>query len=95
MDCTPASTSAAGGAGRFSVVPSPSSPETLPPQQRTPPVVVTAQVCSGPAAMSCAPDSTSLAGGQPWFSVVPSPSWPEPFSPQQRTPPERSSAQLW
>ena len=63
-----------GGTNRASVVPSPSWPEVLLPQQRTPPPVVKAQVFSPPAARAATPPDRPLTSvGTLRLVVVPSP----------------------
>jgi len=73
------------GALRVSTIPSPSWPLELSPQQTETPVVVIAQACVAPTAISST--SRSLAGdtatGRLRLTVEPSPSWPEEFEPQQ------------
>lgn len=58
--------------------PLPSWPDELPPQQRTPPAVVRAQVCDEPAAIALTPVRTGERGGS--FREPPPlmPSWPAP-----------------
>ena len=65
----------------------PTSALRLWPQQRTPPAVVTTQVCLSPAAIAWTSAMTSAAGGVARSVLLPSPSWPMTFPPQQRTPP--------
>src|SRR6185295_15821972 len=61
------------GTGSSSFVPSPSWPWLLLPQQRTPPPIISAQVCAPPAAIACTPDSTSEFGGRERSALAPSP----------------------
>src|SRR4051812_49885829 len=75
-------------------VSSPSCPMSFAPQQRSPPVAVTAQVKLGPAATSRAAVNTSVAGGANVSTYVPSPSSPLPLCPQQRTPPAIVTTQV-
>ena len=80
---------ATGSAGveRLVVVPSPSWPKLLLPQQTTP-VAVTAQVWLLPAEIAATPLPSPLTGvGVERSVVVPSPSWPPEFSPQQTAAP--------
>jgi hypothetical protein len=67
----------------------------LEPQHTTPPLVVTAHVWLGPAAIAATPLSSPLtATGVNRLVVVPSPSWPEEFEPQHFTPPPVVSAHV-
>src|SRR5437870_1511420 len=79
------------GVDRFVVVPSPSWPWMLSPQQRTVPAT-SAQVSSRPAAIAAAFVRPETLTGVGRLVVVPSPSSPEPLSPQQRTVPSASRA---
>src|SRR2546427_9926415 len=73
------------GINRSVVVPSPSSPLPLAPQQYPTPSAVTPQVWAVPAvtALKLTPAGVSTSTGLDWGVVVPSPSWPLPM-PQQR-----------
>jgi len=83
------------GTELFFVVPFPSWPERLRPQQRTPPPAATAQVWAPPAAISTTPEASPVTWtGTELFFVVPFPSWPERLSPQQLTPPDVVMAQV-
>src|SRR5438876_12385614 len=75
------------GAVRFAVVPSPSWPLALKPQQYTPPSPVVPQVCRSPALTDVntsgdAPDPTTCTGVL-LLVIVPSPSSPRLLLPQQ------------
>ena len=76
----PSPTTAAGMARNASwvpPVPSPSWPHWFRPQHWTPPDIVSAQVCSPPAAMAVTPPvSATTSTGLVRSVVVPSPSWP-------------------
>ena len=83
-------------AGRV-VVPSPSSPLPLSPQQRTAPAVVSAQLEAMvlPAAIAATPlDRPTTCTGVSRLIVVPSPSWPEKLLPQHLAAPAVVTAQL-
>src|SRR5215813_14127223 len=75
------------GLARSMIVPSPSSPLSLRPQQRSRPVVSTAHVWSAPAASRAGvhiapePAPTTLIGALAPVSLPP-PSWPHAPSPQ-------------
>src|SRR5205085_12083516 len=90
----PVRASVAGGVASSINDPSPSSPPPLWPQHRTPPAVVTTQVCALPAESDVASPTTSFTGGVARSVVVPSPSWPKVLAPQQRTPPAAVSAHV-
>ena len=77
------------------VVPSPSSPTSLPPQHCTDPSGASAQLWRPPAAIVLDGGNENTPTGVPLFSVDPLPSWPASFWPQQRALPSSSSAQLW
>ena len=65
------------------------------PQQRTPPAVISAQVCAPPAAIALTPvEHVGGSAARGRSVVVPSPSWPDSLAPQQRTPPPVISAQV-
>src|ERR1035437_8557912 len=76
------------------VVPLPSSPGPLDPQQRTELSVRRAQVWRKPAEIVVAVVMPLTATGVELFVVVPSPSWPQLLSPQQRTEPPVRRAQV-
>src|SRR5207244_1683517 len=91
-----ASPEAATGAWRWIVVPSPSWPTPLPPQHLTPPPLVSAQVCSSPAAIAAAfrrAEGTSGGAEEPALrgevSAAPEPASsaaaPRPASAKRRT----------
>src|SRR5512133_2083298 len=83
------------GNRRSPLLPSPSCPEPLSPQQRTPPARLRAQVWFRPAATATAPRASSeRAVGRVRVFVVPSPSCPATFRPQHLTAPRRVSAQV-
>src|SRR5436190_16979233 len=65
------------------------------PQQRWPPVLISAHVNRLPFASARTPVNRSAVGTVGRFIVVPSPSWPEVLPPQQRTPPVTITAQVW
>ena len=77
------------------VVPSPSWPLTLCPQQCAAPDVVTPQVKENPALMEAKAWLPKTATGTSFSMVVPSPSWPLPLFPQQRAAPDVVTPQLW
>ena len=81
---------AVGNATRCWLVPSPSWPAQLDPQQYAVPPATRPQVCAAPAtsAVKVRPPLTAtgavrLAELSPSTPLVPSPSWPYPFRPQQ------------
>ena len=94
----PSPTTAAGMARNASwvpPVPSPSWPHWFRPQHWTPPDIVSAQVCSPPAAMAVTPPvSATTSTGLVRSVVVPSPSWPYELSPQHWTPPAVVNTQV-
>src|SRR5215471_11778380 len=85
-----------GTAAKF-VVPLPSWPDELSPQQRPVKLVTsTAQVCVFPVTTSkpsFKPNTAVSAVGRTLLVLV-SPSWPNPSSPQQRIEPSKEIAQL-
>ena len=75
------------------VVPLPSWPERLRPQQLTPPAIVSAQVCQELALIATIVFPAlvkSTSTGTRLLVVVPLPSWPASLAPQHFTPPDRS-----
>src|SRR4051812_34256955 len=65
-------------------------------QHLTPPDVVTAHVCDGPADMSDTPVKPLTASGLGLFAEpAPFPSWPWASYPQQSTKPVAMTAQVW
>jgi hypothetical protein len=91
------------GFDRFTVVPSPSRPFPLLPQQRAVPSVSRAHVDSSPAEICatprrtltpCSAPSSRTCTGERLLTVVPSPSWPAELSPQQRTVPSVINAHV-
>src|SRR5262252_5882727 len=74
--------------------PSPRTPERWPPQQRTPPAVVTAQVFAIDVPTPRAPVRTLRPSGGDRSIAAPFPIWPESFRPQQRTLPVVSTTQV-
>src|SRR6188768_1416095 len=83
-------------ASRRRVVPSPTWPNSLPPQHSTAPSVRSAQLWRWPRASAVAPpERPCTSTGVSRRCVVPSPSWPYWLSPQHLTPPPRRTAQLW
>src|SRR3954463_3797701 len=64
MPRTSVRTSALGVLTAAVLLPSPTSPETLSPQQRTPPAVVRAQTSPRPASMALTPANASVVGGR-------------------------------
>src|SRR6266566_10011771 len=100
----PASTAAklsppvtATGLVRFVVVPSPSWPLSLSPQQYAAPAVVTPQVWKLPAltAAKVSPPTTATGLVCFVFAQVPSPSAPPPLYPQQYAAPAVVMAHVW
>src|SRR5919199_605110 len=85
----------AGVSRRARVVPSPSFPLVLSPQQRPVPSVITAQVKKTPAVIAVAPDRPATLTGDNELIRVPFPSCPVKFAPQQRAVPSLSTAQVW
>src|ERR1041385_4631091 len=73
--CVPAGRRARVGAGRRTVVPSPTPPASFEPQQETFPVVRTTQVWYRPAAIVWAPNPTETGVAEPVL-LIPVPSWP-------------------
>src|SRR2546425_446730 len=73
------------GVNRPVVVPSPSWPLPLAPQQYAAPAAVTPQVWAAPAvtAAKLTPAGACTSTGLDRSVVVPSPSWPLPLPPQQ------------
>src|SRR5207249_1684907 len=73
------------GVNRSVVVPSPSWPSTLRPQQKAVPAAVTPQVWTAPAVTAAQPPPAraSTRTGLDRLVVAPSPSWPKPLRPQQ------------
>src|SRR5439155_1679301 len=65
------------GVSRLIVVPSPSWPALLSPQQEAAPAAVTPQVCESPARTAANVTPPDTSAGVNRKSVVPSPSWPE------------------
>src|SRR5258706_1494375 len=82
------------GVARGRVVPSPSWPASLAPQQRTPPFARPAQVWSPPSATTVALVIQGTEAGVLRLVLRLSPSWPLVPAPQQRTVPSTSTAQL-
>src|SRR5437763_12665411 len=83
------------GVVRPTVVPSPSCPESLPPQAHTeapPATIATAE--SKPAAMLVTWDRAVILTGTALLAVLPLPSWPTLSSPQAHTVPSERSARL-
>jgi hypothetical protein len=81
---------------RFVVVPSPTPPKPLLPQQLTAPVESNAQVWNPPAAMTLTPpDSPVTSVGVVCRVVVLSPTCPELLNPQHFAAPVESNAQVW
>ena len=77
------------------VVPSPSCPKSLPPQQRAVPSASSAHVCIHPAVMATAPVRPDTTTGVVELVAVPSPSCPESLPPQHLAVPSASSPQVW
>jgi hypothetical protein len=79
------------------MVPLPSCPSKLSPQQITCPPSVSAHVWLFPAASCTTPPRPGTAAGVGWLlpPVVPSPSWPRKLSPQHDTVCVARSAQVW
>src|SRR5262245_11263147 len=73
------------GAARFSVVPSPSWPASLVPQQRTPPFSRIAQAWYGPIDSERTAPSPSIGTGFALRSFTFGPSWPRLLVPQHLT----------
>src|SRR5688572_934097 len=65
------------------VLPMPSRPSSLFPQQCASPVAVTAHVCASPPAIDVNLGLPLTAVGTSAFACVPLPSWPARFPPQQ------------
>src|SRR5438128_1301547 len=64
------------GLDRFVLVPSPSCPSPLDPQQYAAPLGVTPQVCRPPALTATNGRPPATGTGLDWLVVVPAPSWP-------------------
>src|SRR4051812_16647396 len=95
---------AATGALCVVVVPSPSWPLSLPPQQYTVPAARSAQVWSAPAARAVAPTVPPSATPRPWTwtgvllragAGLAAPSGDGVLSPQHTAVPSASAAQVW
>lgn len=84
-DSTPDSTADDGGLDWFTVLPVPSCPLLLEPQQNTP-LSFTAHVWEWPVPIAVAPLSIAATGGETTSISSPFPSWPRLFAPQQYTP---------
>ena len=82
------------GLAEVVVVPLPSWPESLAPQQNTRPSFKRAQLCCAPAVISTAPASPETAAGRARSTVLPSPSCPASLAPQQATVPSLFRAQV-
>src|SRR6476661_2658918 len=89
----PAAFSTTTGSSRLVVVPSPSTPLALSPQQRAVASFIRAHVCGSPRAIWVMPVSGPVPAGfltttgSSRLVVVPSPSFPLPLLPQQRAVP--------
>jgi hypothetical protein len=83
------------GTAVFIVVPLPSWPELLSPQQYAVSPVVTPQLWLVPALTVAKMKPPKTATGTALFIVVPLPSWPELLSPQQYAVPPVVTPQLW
>src|SRR5450432_2448960 len=83
--------------GRFEsvVVPLPSWPERLLPQQRTVPDERRTQVVCAPAVMPTTALAFATVTGSDELVLFPLPSWPRKLKPQHWTPPVESTAQVW
>ena len=80
------------------MVPLPSRPKSLLPQQLTAPVFNNAHVWASPAVIETAvtpPINAFTATGTELVTVVPLPSRPEPLFPQQLTAPVFNNAHVW
>jgi hypothetical protein len=81
------------------LVPSPTAPTPFAPQQRTPPLVVTAQEWeSTPADMNAAlapPENVTVVGVVTLAENVPIPTSPKVLPPQHWAVPDDSITQLW
>jgi hypothetical protein len=75
------------GVDRFVVVPSPSWPNPLSPQQYAAPLATRPQVWVPFTLIAANVTIPETATGVDLFVVVPSPSWPNELSPQQYTAP--------
>ena len=88
------------GLNRTVVLPSPTAPSSLYPQQTTPPEACNAHIVTPPLLTAEIPDSVPVPPtpvtdtGLRRVVVVPSPSSPWLFEPQHRTAPETSTAQV-
>src|SRR5690348_13287145 len=84
------------GVVRPASVPSPSCPESLPPQAPTEALpATTATAESQPAAMAVTWDTPVILTGTALLAVPPLPSWPTLLEPQAHTVPSDRSARLW
>src|SRR5205814_1156441 len=83
------------GTERSSVVPSPSWPKLLFPQQSATPSERRAQVWAAPAASASTSARIFTATGVSDVDAEPSPSWPELLLPQQTAVPSPRRAQVW
>ena len=92
---TPAKVTTRAGSSRVVVLPSPSWPAKLLPQQVTPPPARTTQEWSAPAPTAVAPETAATSTGRAGVAVVASPSCPLPFHPQHFTAPAVVVAQVW
>src|ERR1700693_5979834 len=79
------------------VVPLPSWPELLSPQDKTWPVEVNARLCASPPemAVTVVPEGRLTPTGVSALPVVPSPSWPELLKPHAKTWPVDVRVRLW
>jgi hypothetical protein len=92
---TPVSPLTVTGEVRLLVVPSPSCPKALAPQDRTVPSPSTARPWSRPQPTAVTPRRFRTGTGLVRRVRVPSPSWPRLLRPQDLTVPSASSPTLW
>src|SRR5262245_32281419 len=83
------------GVGESLLLPLPSCPSLLCPQQRAVLSASSAQLCSKPAVTAMAVVIPATLRADPEGAFVPSPSWPKLLLPQHCTPPADVTWQLW
>src|SRR5215471_9803566 len=83
------------GTGRLRIVPSPSCPAVLAPQQRIAPLWRIAQVCCAPVATATGSVNVGTRTGRGCDAPPALPSWPVLLAPQQKSPEARVAAQVW
>ena len=86
---------AVGNATRCWLVPSPSWPAQLDPQQYAVPPATRPQVCAAPATSAVKVRPPLTATGAVRLVLLPSPSWPYSFRPQQYAVPPDTRPHVW